>query len=258
MVFSLLEVVEEGPGSAGGAPVLQANVVVLTVEELPPFWVETVVLGTGVGLWGRFISVAVMAAGAAVDFGTRALEAPGVLRLVVEWVAGTGLVVPPGAGVLLGTSRVLVPRVTAGLVTPVLGGALPVAPEGGTELGEVALGLVAARMVVRRVTTGVVVVLFGVADWWMRHGVVELGAGVGRAVGVAAGPTVVLGRGVETRGAVLVGRVGLTAFGVGVLGLVFGVVGGWLLVAMGLGEVRRAMVVVGAAVVGALLAEVAG
>lgn len=163
-MFSLLEVVEEGPRRAGGAPVLQANVVVLTVEELPPFWVETVVLGTGVGLWGRFISVAVMAAGAAVDFGTRVLGALGVLGMVVEWVAGTGLVVPPGAGVLLGTSRVLVLRVTAGLVTPVLGGALPVAPGGGMELGEVALGLVAARMVVRKVTAGVVVVLFGVAD----------------------------------------------------------------------------------------------
>lgn len=92
----------------------------------------------------------------------------------------------------------------------------------------------------------------------MRHGAMELGAGAGRTVGVAAGPMAVLGRGVEVRGAVLVGRVGLTAFGVGVLGLVFGVVGGWLLVAMGLGEVRRAAVVVGAAVVGVLLAEAAG
>lgn len=49
----------------------------------------------------------------------------------------------------------------------------------------------------------------------MRHGAMELGAGAGRTVGVAAGPMAVLGRGVEVRGAVLVGRVGLTAFGVG-------------------------------------------
>lgn len=257
MVFSLLEVVEEGPRSAGGPP-LQANVVVLTVEELPPFWVDTVVLGTGVGLWGRFVSVAVMAAGAAVDFGTRALGALVVLGMVVVWVAGAGLVVPPGAGALLGASRVLVPRVlTAGLVTRVPGGALPVAAGVGAELGEVALGLVAARMVVRRVAAGVVVVFFGVADWWMRHGAMELGAGAGRAVGVAAGPRAVLGWGVEARGAVLVGRVGLTAFGVGGLGLVFGVLGGRLLVAMGLGEARRA-VVGGAVVVGAILAEVVG
>lgn len=109
LVVSLLVVVEKGPRNARGAVVLQANVVVLAVEETMLFWVETVELGIRVGLWGgRFISVAVVAAGAEVELGTRVLGPLWVLGVVVLGVAGVGLTVPPGAGGFMDTSGVLV------------------------------------------------------------------------------------------------------------------------------------------------------
>ena len=195
LVVSLLVVVEEGPRNAGGALVLQANVVVLGVEEMTLSWVETVELGIGVGLWGgRFISVAAVAAGAEGELGRRVLGALWVLGVAVLRVAGAGLAVPPGAGGFTDPSGVLVLRVvTAGLVTTLV---LVVAPcvraGGGTELGEVALGLTAARTVVRRVTAGGVA-LFEVADWWMKHGTTEPVVRAGRAVEVAAGLTAAVG-----------------------------------------------------------------
>lgn len=132
LVVSLLVVVEEGPGNAGGALVLQANVVDLAVGEMTLFWVETVELGIVVGLGGRFVS-------------------------------GAGWAVGPGAGEFTDTGGVLV--LIAGLVTALV--VVLVAPRvragGGMELGEVALGLTAARMVVRRVTA-VGVALFEVGD----------------------------------------------------------------------------------------------
>lgn len=157
LVVSLLVVVEEGPGNAGGALVLQADVVDLAAGEMTLFWVERVELGIGVGLGGRFVS-------------------------------GAGWAVAPGAGGFTDTSGVLV--LIAGLVTALV--VVLVAPRvragGGTELGEVALGLPEARMVVRRVTAGGVA-LFGVGDWWMEHGTMEPVVGAGRAVEVAVGLT---------------------------------------------------------------------
>lgn len=194
-MVSLLLLVEKGPRNAGGAVVLQANVVVLAVEETTLFWVETVELGIRVGLWGgRFISVAVVAAGAEVELGTRVLGLLWVLGVVVLGVAGVGLTVPPGAGGFMDTSGVLVLRVvTAGLVTIlVVVVVLCVRAGSGTELGEVALGLTAARMVVRRLTAGGVA-LFEVADWWMEHGMMELVVGAGWAVEVAGGLPAALG-----------------------------------------------------------------
>lgn len=225
LVISLLEVVEEGLRGAGGAPVLQMIAVGLLVEELI-LWVEAVMLLSGVmGLWERgFISVAVVAAGTEVGFGTRA---QGELGVVVLQGAGAGPVVPPSAG---DTGGVPVLRmVPVGMGTSVLGVALCVTAGGGTELGEVALGLTAVRMVVRRVAAGDLEVV----GWWMKHGVMELGAGVEVMV-----VTAVLGWAVY-------GKVGLAAFGLGASGLVFGLVG-WLLVAIGVGAaVRGEGVVVG-------------
>lgn len=225
MVISLLEVVEEVPRGVGGTSVLQVTAVVLTVEELI-LWVEAVMLGNEVvGLWERgFISVAVVAEGAEVGFGTRAQGELGVVELQG---AGAGPVVPPGAG---DTSGVPVLRmVPVGLGTSVLVVALRVTAGGGTELGEVALGLTAVRMVVRKVAVGDLEVV----GWWMEHGVTELGAGVGVTVVTAVLDWAVCG------------KVGLAAFGVGALGLVFGSVR-WLLVAIGVGAaVRGAGVVVG-------------
>lgn len=225
LVISLLEVVEEVPRGVGGTSVLQVTAVVLTVEELI-LWVEAVMLGNEVvGLWERgFISVAVVAAGTEVGFGTRAQGELGVVELQG---AGAGPVVPPGAG---DTSGVPVLRmVPVGLGTSVLVVALRVTAGGGTELGEVALGLTAVRMVVRKVAAGDLEVV----GWWMEHGVTELGAGVEVTVVTAVLDWAVCG------------KVGLAAFGVGALGLVFGSVR-WLLVAIGVGAaVRGAGVVVG-------------
>lgn len=222
LVISLLEVVEEGLRGAGGTPVLQMIAVVLLVEELI-LWVEAVMLGSGVvGLGERgLISVAVMAAGTEVGFGTRA---QGELGVVVLQGAGAGPVVPPSAG---DTGEVPVPRmVPVGLGTSVLVVALCVTAGGGTEL---ALGLTAVRMVVRRVAAGDLEVV----GWWMKHGVMELGAGVEVMV-----VTAVLGWAVY-------GKVGLAVLGVGASGLVFGLVG-WLLVVTGVGAaVRGGGVVVG-------------
>lgn len=196
LVVSLLLVVEKGPGNAGGALVLQANVVVLAVEEGTLFWVETVELGVGVGLWGgRFISVAAVAAGAEVEVGTRVLRALWVVGVVVLRVAGAGLIVPAGAGGFTDTSGVLALWVvTAELLTAlvVVVVAPCVAAGGGTELGEVALGLTVARMVVRRVTVGGVALL-EVADWWVEHGTMEPVVVGGAAVEVAGGLPAELG-----------------------------------------------------------------
>lgn len=58
-------VVEEGLGASGGELVWQGRVVGLAVVEPRLFWVETVELGIGVGLWGEgVVCVAVVAAGA--------------------------------------------------------------------------------------------------------------------------------------------------------------------------------------------------
>lgn len=105
LVVSLLVGVEEGLRNAGRVLVLQANVVVLAVEEMT-LWVKMVELGIRVGLWGgRLVSVA---AGAGVELGTRVLGALWVLSVAVLRVAGVGLAVSPGAGGFVGTGGVLV------------------------------------------------------------------------------------------------------------------------------------------------------
>lgn len=203
LVISVLEVVEEGLRDVGGVPVLQMIVVVLIVEELV-LWVEAVVLGSGmVGLWeGGFISVAVVvvvAAGTEVGFGTRV---QGELGVVLLQGAGAGPVVPPGAGDTSGVPVLWM--VPVGLGTSVLVVvALCVTAGDGAGLGEVALGLTAVRMVVRRVEAGDLEVV----GWWVEHGVMELEAVVEVMV-----VTAVLGW-------VVCGKVGLAAFGVGALGL---------------------------------------
>lgn len=154
LLVSLVVLVAEGLGGAGGAPVTQSNVVVLAVEER----------------W--------------------------VLGVTVFGVAGAGWTVPPGAGGLVDASGVLVLCV----VTTALGTTLVVvvAPcvtaGGGTELGEVALGLTVARMV-----------LGGVAAGWREHGTMGPAVGAGWAVEVTGELAAVLGTGVSVRGGVRLG-----------------------------------------------------
>lgn len=128
-----------------------------------------------------------------------------VLGVTVFGLAGAGWTVPPGAGGLEDTSRVLVLWVvTTELGTTLVVVAPCVTAGGGTELGEVALGLTVARMVLRRVTAGGVAVLEGTAGW-MEHGTMGPVVGAGWAVEVTGGLPAVLGTGVSVPGGVRLG-----------------------------------------------------